>query len=173
VQVPESTDTWVGLSDDVLPIGAALDWANQPSCGAVVLFSGNARDHSEGRDEVTVLEYEAYESQVEPRLVAVADEARLRWPDIGRVALLHRVGTLEIGEAAVVVVAAAPHRDSAFRAARFCIDALKSSVPIWKRETWSGGESWGLEAQHIVEVGEPGAATLQSAAAPQEESGHQ
>ncbi len=83
----------------------------------------------------------------------MADEARVRWPVLGRIALLHRVGVLAVGESAVVVVASAPHREEAFAAARFCIDTLKRSVPIWKRETWAGGESWGLEAQHIVDAG--------------------
>jgi molybdopterin synthase catalytic subunit len=67
-------------------------------------------------------------------------------------ALLHRVGPVPIGESAVVVVASAPHRDAAFAAARFGIDTLKATVPIWKREHWDGGQSWGLEAQHLVDV---------------------
>ena len=118
-----------------------------------MLFSGTARDHAEGRPGVERLEYEAYESQVVPRLGAVADEARARWP----VRRPHRPaaphGRARGGRAAVVVVVSAPHRAEAFEAARFCIDTLKRSVPIWKRETWAGGESWGLEAQHIVDAG--------------------
>lgn len=117
-----------------------------------MLFSGNARDHSDGRPEVSDLEYEAYESQVEPRLRSLADEARARWSSVRRIVMIHRVGRVEIGEAAVIVVAAAPHRDDAFSAGRFCIDALKATVPIWKRERWRDGESWGLEAQHLVEI---------------------
>jgi molybdopterin synthase catalytic subunit len=132
-------------------VGDAVAWTTRPDCGGLVLFSGTARDHAEGRPGVERLEYEAYESQVVPRLGAVADEARARWPDLGRIALLHRTGVLEVGEAAVVVVVSAPHRAEAFAGARFCIDALKQSVPIWKRETWSGGESWGLEARHVIE----------------------
>ncbi|HEX6237639.1 MAG TPA: molybdenum cofactor biosynthesis protein MoaE [Acidimicrobiales bacterium] len=150
---PPPGDTWVGLSGSPLPVAEAVAWAVRPHCGGLVLFSGTARDHAPGRPGVERLEYEAYEAQAVPRLARVADEARVRWPDIGRVALLHRVGTVEIGESAVVVVVSAPHRDSAFAAARFCIDDLKRSVPIWKRETWDGGESWGVEAQHIVEAG--------------------
>jgi molybdopterin synthase catalytic subunit len=146
-------DTWIGLSASPLPIGEATAWAVRPDCGGLVLFSGTARDHAEGRPGVHRLEYEAYEEQVIPRLRDVADEARVRWPVVGRIALLHRVGVLEIGESAVVVAVSAPHRDEAFAAARFCIDALKRSVPIWKRESWMGGESWGLEAQHIVDAG--------------------
>lgn len=147
-------DTWLGLSAEPLPVGAASDWAVRPDCGAVVLFSGTARDHAPGRTGVSVLEYEAYEEQVVPRLAALAAEARNRWPAIGRVALIHRVGNVPVGESAVVVVVSAPHRGDAFDAARWCIDTLKQTVPIWKREVWQGGSSWGLEAQHITEVGD-------------------
>lgn len=149
---PEATDVWIGLSEAPLPLDSVLSWVGRPDCGGIVLFSGTARDHSEGRPGVTVLEYEAYEEQVAPRLESLVAEARVRWPDIGRVALLHRVGRLDIGESAVVAAVSAPHRDEAFAAARFCIDGLKSTVPIWKRETWDGGESWGLEAQHISDA---------------------
>ncbi len=149
---PETADVWVGLSESPLPLDLVLSWVGRPDCGGVVLFSGNARDHSEGRPGVTVLEYEAYEEQVVPRLEALVGEARARWPDIGRVALIHRVGRVEIGESAVVAAVSAPHREEAFAAARFCIDGLKATVPIWKREIWEGGESWGLESQHISEA---------------------
>ena len=156
---PEAADTWTGLSESPLPLDRVLDWVGRPDCGGIVLFSGTARDHSEGRPGVSVLEYEAYEEQVTPRLEALAVEARIRWPDIGRVALLHRVGPVEIGESAVVAAVSAPHREAAFAAARFCIDALKATVPIWKRETWEGGESWGLEAQHVSEAADISAGT--------------
>lgn len=151
--VPPEGDTWLGLSVAPLPVAEAVNWAVRPDCGGLVLFSGTARDHAEGRPGVERLEYEAYDSQVVPRLREVAEEARVRWPTVGRIALLHRTGALDVGESAVVVVVSAPHRAEAFEAARFGIDTLKGTVPIWKRETWSGGESWGLEAQHIVEAG--------------------
>jgi molybdopterin synthase catalytic subunit len=134
-------------------VADAVSWAVRPDCGGLVLFSGTARDHADGRPGVERLEYEAYDSQVVPRLRDVAGEARDRWPTVRRIALLHRTGVLDVGDSAVVVVVSAPHRAEAFEAARFCIDTLKRSVPIWKRETWSGGESWGLEAQHIVDAG--------------------
>ncbi len=145
-------DTWLGLTPDPLPVGQVLQWAGRPDCGAVVVFSGNARDHAEGRLGVIALDYEAYETQVVPRLERLAEEARRRWPDLGRVALIHRTGSLSIGDSAVVVAVSSPHRDVAFEAARWCIDTLKSTVPIWKSEMWNGGESWGADAQHVVDV---------------------
>lgn len=150
--LPPTSDTWLGLTEDDLPVAEAYAWAVRPDCGAVVLFSGTARDHSAGRADVSVLEYEAYEEHVVPRLRAIATEVRVRWPSVGRIAMIHRVGSVAIGESAVIVAVSAPHRDAAFHAARFCIDTLKSSVPIWKREEWAGGKSWGLEAQHIADV---------------------
>jgi molybdopterin synthase catalytic subunit len=153
VQPPAGDDTWVALTDQPLPVGAVADWAVRPDCGAVVLFSGTVRDHAEHRTNVTKLAYEAYAEQVEPRLLAIADEARTRWP-VGRLALLHRTGELVLGESSVVVVASSPHRGEAFEAARWCIDTLKATVPIWKRETWEGGEDWGLCAHDVVEVGD-------------------
>ena len=139
---PPSDDTWIALCDDPLPVAAVSQWAVRSDCGAVVVFAGTVRDHAQGRPGVSSLEYEAYVEQVEPRLEAVAVAARHRWPDLGRLALLHRIGVLEVEEAAVVVAAGAPHREVAFEGARFCIDTLKESVPIWKKETWAGGQDW-------------------------------
>ena len=82
---PEDSETWTGLTSDAVPVEAASTWVAAPSCGAVVTFNGTARDHSEGRPDVSSLEYEAYVEQVDPRLRAIAAEARLRWPDLGRV----------------------------------------------------------------------------------------
>ena len=149
---PPEGDTWTGLFDGPLPVEGASAWAVLPSCGAVVTFNGTARDHSVGREGVSRLEYEAYESQVVPRLDELARVARTRWPDLGRIVMLHRMGVVPITESAVVVAVSASHRDNAFEAARFCIDTLKQTVPIWKREDWSEGSSWGLEPQHITEA---------------------
>ncbi len=141
-------------SGDPLLAEPAETWAVQPGCGAVSSFVGTARHHSGDRTGVTLLEYEAYEDQALPRLAEIAGAARRRWPDLGRLALLHRLGPVEVGQVAVVVVASAPHRGEAFAACRFGIDALKATVPIWKRETWAGGTSWGLDAQHLVDLAE-------------------
>ena len=147
---------WVALTDEPLPVGEVAAWVVVPGCGASVTFSGTVRDHAEGRPGVTSIEYEAYAGQVEPRLTAIADEARARWPTLGRVALLHRTGPLRVGESSVVVSASAPHRGEAFDAARFLIDTLKSTVPIWKKEAWAGGEDWGLDAKDLREVSDLG-----------------
>ena len=152
LEQPSNSDTWLLLTDQVLAAGAVSDWAVRPNCGAVVVFSGTARDHADGRADVRLLEYEAYEEQVVPRLAAIEAEARRRWPTTGRIGLLHRTGPIAIGETSVIVAVSAPHRDEAFEAARFCIDTLKSSVPIWKRETWADGSAWGLDAKELQDV---------------------
>jgi len=149
VEHPIDGDDWFGLTDAELPIGVAYDWAVLPRCGAVVLFSGTIRDHAEGRSGVEHLTYEAYDEQVIPRFDEIGAELRRRWPDTGRVALLHRVGRLEIGESSVVAVVSAPHRAEAFDAARFAIDALKESAPIWKHEVWEDGADWGTGAHDV------------------------
>jgi molybdopterin synthase catalytic subunit len=137
-----SGDDWVALFRDPLPLAEAPAWAITPSCGALVTFAGSVRDHSAGRAEVESLEYEAYDEQVVPKLQAVVDEARRRWPMLGRVVAVHRTGRLLLEEVAVIVAATAPSRPEAFEAARFLIDTVKATVPIWKLETWAGGSEW-------------------------------
>jgi molybdopterin synthase catalytic subunit len=149
VDQPIDGDEWFGLADSELPIGAAYEWAVRPSCGAVVLFSGTIRDHAEGRSGVEHLTYEAYEERVVPRFAEIGAEVRRRWPDTGRIALLHRLGRIEIGESSVIAVVSAPHRAEAFEAARFAIDALKESAPIWKHEVWADGADWGTGAHDV------------------------
>lgn len=149
---PSGGDRWLDVGGARLPVDEVGSWVVEPRCGAVVIFVGTARDHSVGRPGVHALEYEAYEEQVVVRLGRVVDEIRARWPDVGRVAMLHRTGPVAVTEAAVVVAVASPHRPDAFAAASFGIDTLKATVPIWKREAWDGGESWGLEPQDITEV---------------------
>ena len=144
-------DTWIELTSDPLPADVSA-WTVLPSCGALVTFCGTVRDHAEGRDGVEQLTYEAYEEVAVERMGAIADEARQRWPELGRIALLHRTGALELRDVAVVVAVSAPHRGEAFDAARWCIDTIKSTVPIWKRERWAGGEAWGADAQPLQAV---------------------
>ncbi|MFV0308470.1 MAG: molybdenum cofactor biosynthesis protein MoaE [Desertimonas sp.] len=153
MECPARGEDWLAISADEMPAGAAYEWAMRPDCGAVVLFSGVVRDHAEGRDGVETLVYEAYEEAVVPKLAEIVAEARRRWPTIGRVALLHRTGRLQVGESSVIVVVSSPHRPEAFDAARFAIDALKASVPIWKQETWRDGTDWGTEGQDLRAAG--------------------
>ncbi len=149
---PEGAD-WIALLDTPLPIEAAVAWATTPSAGAVVSFLGVVRDHSDGRSGVVGLGYEAYEVEAVRVLTEIAAEARRQWPDVERIALLHRTGELALSEASVAVIVSAPHRDAAFEAARFGIDTLKASAPIWKREHWSDGSDWAEAEQPIRPVG--------------------
>jgi molybdopterin synthase catalytic subunit len=153
VQPPASGDDWIEVAGDPLPIDAATTWVTTPGSGAVVVFLGVVRDHADGRTGVTGLTYEAYEEEVIPKLTAVAAEARRRWPPVDRIALLHRTGALELSEASVAVVVSSPHRPEAFEAARYCIDTLKETVPIWKREHWDGGSDWATCSHSVRAVG--------------------
>lgn len=112
--------------------------------GAVVTFLGVSRGQTEGKT-VLRLEYEGYEPMARRELEQVLAAARAELK-VERVGVVHRLGVVPIGEASVVVVAAAPHRDAAFRACRFVIDRLKQTVPIWKKEVFADGAAW---------VGEP------------------
>jgi molybdopterin synthase catalytic subunit len=117
--------------------------------GAVIVFRGVARRHSRGRD-VVHLEYEAYPEMAEKVMAQIGDEMHGRWP-ISRVAIVHRTGVLEIGQASVMIAVSAPHRAEAFEAASYAIDRLKQIVPIWKKEVWDDGSQWiGWEHEHRV-----------------------
>jgi molybdopterin synthase catalytic subunit len=156
VREPAAGHDWLALTAEELPIGAAYEWVVRPDCGGVVLFSGTVRDHAEGRSGVTSLTYEAYEEHVVGRLERIAEELRRRWPGVGRVVLWHRTGELALTESSVVVAVSAPHRPEAFEAARFGIDTLKATAPIWKKETWGADDAgWAVGAQGIRDVGEP------------------
>ncbi|MGH9081609.1 MAG: molybdenum cofactor biosynthesis protein MoaE [Acidimicrobiales bacterium] len=149
-----SAGDWVEVTCDPLPVAEVSQWAVTASCGALSVFCGTVRDHSDGRPGVVRLEYEAYADHVVPRLDAIANAVREQWPVVGRVALLHRVGTLQVGEVSVVIAVSTPHRHEAFAAASWCIDTVKATAPIWKREVWDGGSDWGLCAHGLVEVDE-------------------
>jgi molybdopterin synthase catalytic subunit len=111
-----------------------------PDAGGVVVFVGAVREHARGH-QIRFLEYEAYPAMAEREMERIAAEACTRWPG-SRVAIAHRVGHLEVGELAVVVAGAAPHRAEAFEACRFAIDTLKERVPIWKKEVATDGAYW-------------------------------
>jgi molybdopterin synthase catalytic subunit len=145
-------DDWVLLTEAPIGVDRAASWIVTSTCGAAVTFAGTVRDHSEGREGVSELTYEAYAEQVKPRLLAICAAARDRWPELGRTVIWHRIGRLELTEASVICAASSPHRPEAFHAARFLIDTVKATVPIWKRETWQDGSDWSLCDHEIDEV---------------------
>jgi len=112
-----------------------------PGNGAVVTFVGVVRDNTDGR-QVQYLEYEAYPEMAEDTLRQIGGEVQQRWESIRQVAIVHRVGRLEIGEASVVIALSAAHRPEMFDALHYAIDRLKEIVPIWKKEVWSDGSEW-------------------------------
>lgn len=127
-------------------------FVRDPSCGAVLTFTGEVRDNARGSD-VTALDYEAYDEAATAMMGTIADEIEDQF-GVDRIAIIHRVGYLEPGEASVVISVASPHRDEAFRAARHAIERLKQIVPIWKKEHYAGGETWiGSEAEYQREIG--------------------
>lgn len=111
-----------------------------PHVGAVATFIGLVRDHNAGR-RVLHLEYECYEPLAFKAFERIAAEAATHWPDVG-LAIAHRVGPLQIGEASVVIAAGSPHRADAFAACRYGIERIKQIAPIWKREHFDGGDLW-------------------------------
>jgi len=128
------------LSDRPLDVGEVIARVAGRDAGGLVVFLGTVRDHSRGH-AIRHLEYEGYPGMAEREMEKVCQEAAARWPG-ARVAIAHRQGHLEIGDLAVVVVAAAPHRPEAFEACRFAIDTLKRTVPIWKKEVATDGAYW-------------------------------
>jgi len=141
---------WVLVTSDRLSLDTVTTWAARANCGAVVTFSGVVRDNSSARDGVIALEYETSTELAEKRIHEVMDEARVRWPALEALAIHHRIGRVELSDATVIVAVSSPHRDDAFDAARYCIDTLKVSVPMWKREIWEGGSAWSEDASPIL-----------------------
>lgn len=122
---------------DPAPVRAAVE---DPGFGAVILFEGVVRDHFEGR-RVRGLEYECYPPMALRVLEQIRDEVQARWPGV-RLAVVHRVGALSIGERAVIVATGAGHRGACYEANRYAMEQLKARVPIWKKELYEDGASW-------------------------------
>jgi MoaE-MoaD fusion protein len=120
---------------------AAAAAVDDPAAGGIVIFSGVVRNETGGRP-VKFLEYEAHAPMAEDKLREIGRAVRARWPGVKRVALWHRVGRLEIGEASVLIAVSAAHRQDAFEACKFAIDTLKRTVPVWKKEHFEDGEVW-------------------------------
>ncbi len=119
---------------------AVIQEVERPAAGAILTFAGTVRNHHLGR-EVTGIEYHAYEEMAVKELDRIEAAARKKWPGI-EIAIVHRVGFLEIGEASVLIAVATAHRKEGFEALRYAIDTIKEDVPIWKKEMYTDGHAW-------------------------------
>lgn len=130
----------IQLTREPLNRDALVAAVSHPSVGGIVVFEGVVRDNARGKN-VRYLEYDVYEEMAQQQIATIIEEARQRW-SLENVAVAHRFGRLEIGEASVIIVVATPHRAEAFEACRYLIDTLKNTVPIWKKEVATNGEEW-------------------------------
>jgi MoaE-MoaD fusion protein len=128
------------LSTDELSLEAVVDEVRSDRAGAIATFVGTTRVESRGRT-VEHLDYEAYEEMAEQVMAEIADELKQRY-DLCDIAIHHRTGRVEIGDASVVIAISAPHRQDALAACKDAIDTLKTKVPLWKKEVYEGGEEW-------------------------------
>jgi len=129
----------IRLTHDVIDYHALTESVRRNHCGAVVTFLGTVRDLTDGQ-VTTALDYEAYPGMAEKKLAEIEEDTRARW-QVGEIALVHRLGHLEVGEVSVAVAVSCPHRAQAFEACRHAIDRLKELVPIWKKENWADGRT--------------------------------
>ncbi len=126
------------ITNERIKPDALFEWTLKPHHGAVVTFAGTVRDNTDGRRTLR-LEYEAYAEMAEAKMQEVGDEIRARW-GIEDLAMIHRVGTLDVGEISILIAVATPHRKKAFEACSYAIDRVKQIVPVWKKEIWADGE---------------------------------
>lgn len=152
----------IAITREVIDYHALTEAVRSPLAGAVLLFLGTVREIT-GERRTTRLEYDAYEPMALREMEQLATETRQRWTVID-VAIVHRLGVLELGDVSVAVAVSCPHRDQAYAAGRFLIDTLKERVPIWKKENWAdGGTEWVHPAGS--EAGRPGEVQNQSTSA--------
>jgi molybdopterin synthase catalytic subunit len=128
------------LTAEPIELGAVVAEVADERAGAIATFLGTTRVHSRGRT-VTHLEYEAYEGMAEQVMAELAEALAARY-DLCRVAIIHRIGRVGIGETSVAIAVSAPHREHALAACKEAIDTLKVDVPLWKKEVYEGGEEW-------------------------------
>ena len=127
------------VTTEPLDVQQVHDLVKSPADGAVVTFDGIVRNNFDGR-EVRYLEYEAYAAMAEKKMAAIAAEMQAKFA-VGDVAMVHRIGRLEIGESSILIAVAAPHRQPAFEACAYAMDRVKQEVPVWKKEFFADGES--------------------------------
>jgi molybdopterin synthase catalytic subunit len=139
VNIPD--DTWIELTDATIDHAPLVERVRDRDAGAVCLFLGTVRERT-GDLVTTELEYEAYPGMALAKLRELTAEARRRWP-VRRLAIVHRVGTLALGDIAVAIAVGTPHRAEGFAACQWLMDTIKADVPIWKKERWADGrEEW-------------------------------
>lgn len=137
----------IAVTTEPLSERAMAEAVSDPGAGAIGLFSGVVRDQTGGRS-VKYLEYEAHAPMAEAKMREIAAMLRARWPGLRRIAIVHRIGRLEIGESSVMIAVSSPHRREAFEACHLAIDTLKETVPVWKKEYFDDGEVWvGLQSE--------------------------
>jgi molybdopterin synthase catalytic subunit len=129
----------IRLTTEAIDYHALTEQVRRNDCGAVVTFLGTVRELTAGRVTIA-LDYEAYPGMAEKKMAEIERETRARWP-VGEIALVHRLGHLELGDVSVAVAVSCPHRAQAFEACRYAIDRLKEVVPIWKKENWADGST--------------------------------
>ena len=129
------------IVEEKIDVGAMIEAARRPDCGALATFVGTTRVDEAGEASVEYLEYEAYRPMADRKLEEIGTEIRERW-DAGHVSIVHRIGRVDPGEASVAIVVASRRRGPAFEASRYAIERIKEIVPIWKREVWSDGYVW-------------------------------
>ncbi|MEO1212445.1 MAG: molybdenum cofactor biosynthesis protein MoaE [Bacteroidota bacterium] len=130
----------IHISEDPLELEKITRLVTDDACGAIDIFVGTVRDQTKGK-RVLKLDFEAYEKMALSEMAKLAEEAAERWP-VKKMAIHHRVGSLAIGEIAVIIAVSTPHRNASFEACKFVIDTLKQTVPIWKKEIFEDGEVW-------------------------------
>jgi molybdopterin synthase catalytic subunit len=128
------------VTNDPIDLQELVDYVGEPEAGAIATFIGTTRNNNEGR-RVIALDYDGYAEMAEKELARIGEDAKTKWP-ICRMAIVHRLGPVQITEASVIIAVSAGHRDAAFAACRFAIEEIKKTVPIWKKEVYEGGEVW-------------------------------
>lgn len=128
------------VTNQPIDLNELVRFVTDPEAGAIATFVGTTRNNNEGR-KVIGLDYEAYPEMAEKELARIGEDAKKQWP-ICRMAIVHRLGPVEIGEASVIIAVSSAHRNAAFAACRYAIEEIKKTVPIWKKEVFEGGEVW-------------------------------
>jgi molybdopterin synthase catalytic subunit len=135
---PSAAEDLIRVTTEPLSERALAEAVTDPGAGAIGLFSGIVRDQTGGR-RVKYLEYEAHAPMAESKMREIAAMLRGRWPGLRKIAIVHRIGRLEIGESSVMIAVSSPHRREAFEACHLAIDTLKETVPVWKKEYFEVG----------------------------------